>query len=122
MTSPFEVGGTLAPLQESDGGAASVLSGIRSSTNAVQFAKKLQSKAAARPGKRTSTAPSSSGGSGEGPLEVKQARRETTQRVPKLPALQEKQETEAPKPPGPGSGFGDRAPLVLGMKSARSKD
>lgn len=116
MTSPFEVGGTLAPLQEGNGGPASALSSIRSSTNAVQFAKKLQSKASARPGKRSTTAPSSSG---ESPLEVKQARGGTP-RVPKLPALQEKQETEAPTGPGP-TGFGT-APLVLGMKSRSKAD
>lgn len=114
-SSPFEVGGILAPLHEADGLDATVMPAVsmRSSATAVNFAKKLQSKAAARPNRRSTTAPSSSS---DGPLEA----RGSTTRVPKLPALQERggEALEAVAVPlGRPSTSGE--PLVLGLKGRR---
>lgn len=115
-SSPFEVGGILAPLHE-DGLDATVMPAVsmRSSATAVNFAKKLQSKAAAGPKRRSTTAPTAPSSS-DGPLEA----RGSTTRVPKLPALQEKngEALEAVAVPlGRPSTSGE--PLVLGLKGRR---
>lgn len=116
-SSPFEVGGILAPLHEADGLDATVMPAVsmRSSATAVNFAKKLQSKAAAGPKRRSTTAPTAPSSS-DGPLEA----RGSTTRVPKLPALQEKngEALEAVAVPlGRPSTSGE--PLVLGLKGRR---